>query len=315
MTTAAAIVPGLGDRLAKVVTPAEADVRPNEPMAPKITVRVGGAAEVLVRPKNPDALVKALKFARDEGQPVTVIGGGANTLIGDFGIRGLTFTLPTDFLPESVEKDEQGAWLTLCAGSAINRLIVVMKKNGLVGAEFLAGIPGTLGGAVTMNAGTKNGECMSIVEAIELATADGIGWLSKSQTPYRYRHTELPRGGIVTRVRFAVPFGDLKASQAKIDADLGYRKSTQPLSQPNFGSVFKNPEGTHAGKLIEQVGLKGHVIGRAQISTLHANWIVNLGGAAARDVVGLIELAQARVLDHSGIQLHPEVKRVGSFES
>lgn len=291
----------------------DADVRLNEPMAPRITARLGGAAEVWVKPRTPDALVSALKLARDEAAGITIIGAGANTLVGDGGIGGLTFTLPSDLLPELMEKRDDGTRLTLCAGSAINRLIVLMKKNALVGAEFLAGIPGTLGGAVTMNAGTKMGECMSIVEAIEVATADGLSWLSRSQTPYRYRHTDLPTQAVVTRVRFLLREGDVKDSQAKMDADLGYRKRTQPLSMPNFGSVFKNPEGTNAGRLIEEAGLKGHTVGRAQISTVHANWIVNLGGATARDVVTLMETAQKRVFEKSGVALQPEVKRVGRF--
>lgn len=299
--------------LGRHLRPEDAEVRLNEPMAPRITVRVGGAAEVWVKPRNVEAIVSTLKLARSEGADITIIGGGANTLVGDEGIPGVTFTLPPDLLPESVERYDGGARLTLCAGSAINRLIVVMKKTGLVGAEFLAGIPGTLGGAVTMNAGTKMGECMSVVEAIEVAAADGVSWLTRDQTPYRYRHTDLPQHAVVTRVRFNVPEGDVKQSQAKMDADLGYRKRTQPLSMPNFGSVFKNPDGYHAGKLIEDAGLKGHIIGRAQISTLHANWIVNLGGATAREVVALMETAQARVFERTGVRLQPEVKRVGRF--
>ena len=289
------------------------DVRLDEPLAPKITVRVGGAAEAWFRPRSVDALVGALQLARAEGAPLTLLGGGANTLVGDGGIPGLTVSLPTDLLPEEVQEDEAGARVTLCAGSAINRLIVVMKKRGLVGAEFLAGIPGTLGGAVAMNAGTRMGECMSIVEGVEVATADGLGWLSLRELPHRYRHTELPAGGVVTRVRFHVPFGDLAESQAKMDADLGYRKRTQPLSLPNFGSVFKNPPGDHAGRLLEAAGLKGHTVGKAQVSQLHANWIVNLGGATARDVTTLISDAQRRVVELAGVELQPEVKRVGIF--
>ncbi len=291
----------------------EGDVRLEEPLAPRITVRVGGAAEAWLRPRTLGGLETALRLARSEGQALTLLGGGANTLVGDGGVAGLTVSLPTDLLPEEIQKDDAGARLTLCAGSAINRLIVVMRKQGLVGAEFLAGIPGTLGGAVSMNAGTKMGECMSIVEAVEVATADGVGWLSLAELPHRYRHTELPHGGVVTRVRFHVPFGDLAESQAKMDADLGYRKRTQPLSLPNFGSVFKNPTGDHAGRLLEVAGLKGHTVGKAQVSQLHANWIVNLGGATARDITTLIADAQRRVAEQSGIQLQPEVKRVGTF--
>jgi UDP-N-acetylmuramate dehydrogenase len=140
-----------------------------------------------------------------------------------------------------------------------------------------------------------------------------LGWVDAAQIPREYRCTSLPHGAIVTRVRFVLPEGDLDASKAQMDTDLGYRKRTQPLSQPNFGSVFTNPKGDFAGRLIETVQLKGHTIGRAQFSMLHANWIVNLGGANATDVVELMDLATTRVRDAHGVELHPEVKRIGLF--
>jgi UDP-N-acetylmuramate dehydrogenase len=289
------------------------EVLVNEPLAPKVSIRVGGAAEAYARPGSPDALVALLALARDEGLPLTVLGGGANTLVGDGGVEGLTVKLPADLFPEQVERFDGGARLTLGGGAAIARLVQQMKVGGLVGAEFLAGIPGTLGGAVTMNAGTKHGECMSVVEAVELATPDGLGWVQKDALSWHYRHTELPAGAVVSRVRFLLREGDVTASQEAMEKDLGYRKRTQPLSWPNMGSVFKNPPGDHAGRLIEAVGLKGHTVGKAQITTLHANWIVNLGGATARDVVALVTLAQERVRAQFGIELQPEVKRVGRF--
>ncbi len=289
------------------------EVTARAPLAPLTSVRVGGPAEALVRPRSPEALVALLRQVREEGVPLTVLGGGANTLVGDGGIPGVTLKLPSNLFPEVVEVGEEEGRLTLGAGAAIVRLINQMRSNKLVGAEFLAGIPGTLGGAVSMNAGTKNGECFRVVEAVEVATADGVGWLSRAEIPYRYRHAGLPAGGVVTRVRFLLPKGDTVASKKAMDEDLGYRKRSQPLSQPNFGSVFTNPPGDFAGRLIESVGLKGHVSGRAQVSTLHANWIVNLGGATARDVLTLLSLMQARVREERGVELQPEVKRVGVF--
>lgn len=289
------------------------EVKAGEPLAPLTSVRVGGPAEALVRPRSPDALVALLRLAREEGAPVTLLGGGANTLVGDGGVPGLTLRLPGDLFPEVAEVGEEEGRLTLGAGAAIVRLINLMRAHGLVGAEFLAGIPGTLGGAVAMNAGTKNGECFRALEAVEVATVDGVGWLSKAQVPHAYRHSELPPGSVVTRARFLLRKGDLAASKQAMDKDLAYRKSTQPLSQPNFGSVFTNPPGDFAGRLIERVNLKGHIIGRAQVSTRHANWIVNLGGATARDVLSLITLMQQRVREQTGVELKPEVKRVGEF--
>jgi len=289
------------------------EVKAGEPLAPLTSVRVGGPAEALVRPRSPDALVALLRLARQEGAPVSLLGGGANTLVGDGGVRGITVRLPGDLFPEEAQVGAEEGRLTLGAGAAIVRLINQMRANGLVGAEFLAGNPGTLGGAVVMNAGTKTGECFRVVEAVEVATAEGVGWLTKAQIPHAYRHSELPPGGVVTRVRFRLPKGDLVASKQAMETDLAYRKRTQPLSQPNFGSVFTNPPGDFAGRLIEKVGLKGHTLGRAQVSTLHANWIVNLGGATARDVLGLITLMQERVRAETGVELKPEVKRVGEF--
>lgn len=289
------------------------EVKASEPLAPLISVRVGGPAEALVRPRNPDALVALLKFMRDEGVPLTILGGGANTLVGDGGVPGVTLRLPSDLFPENADVGDEEGRLTLGAGAAIARLCNVMRNHGLVGAEFLAGIPGTLGGAVSMNAGTKNGECFRVLEAVEVATADGVGWLSKAEIPHAYRHSELPPNSVVTRVRFHLRKGDVATSKQVMDADLAYRKRTQPLSQPNFGSVFTNPPGDFAGRLIELVNLKGHIIGRAQISTLHANWIVNLGGATASDVLSLMTLMQQRVREATGVELKPEVKRVGEF--
>jgi UDP-N-acetylmuramate dehydrogenase len=292
---------------------AEAEVRREEPLAPRTSIRVGGSAELFVRPHSPRALVALLRHCREEGVPISLLGGGANTLIGDGGITGVTLKIPTDLYPEELSLSPGQGMLTLCAGAAIARLIQLAKNNRLVGAEFLAGIPGTIGGAAAMNAGTRMGECITVVDALEVATFEGIGWIPRAQLAYEYRRTLLPRAGVVTRVRFALPTGDLQLSQQKMDEDLGYRKRTQPLNLPNFGSVFQNPPGNFAGRLIEEAGLKGHTSGRAQISALHGNFIVNLGGATAQDVVSLIELAQSRVRDRTGIELKPEVKRVGVF--
>ena len=277
------------------------------PLAPWTSVRVGGNAEALVKPASADSLQKLLQFAHRERVAVAILGGGANTLVGDLGVPGITLKLANDYFPEEIS----GHRITVNAGSAIARIVTLMKQQKLVGAEFLAGIPGTLGGATTMNAGTKNGECMTVVEAVELATPEGLGWVTG--LTFRYRHTDLPPGSVVTRIRFHLREGDLAESSAKMEADLGYRKRTQPLSQPNFGSVFTNPSGHFAGALIEKVNLKGHRIGNAQISTLHANWIVNLGGATAADVTGLMAEAQRRVLAETGVTLTPEVKRIGRF--
>lgn len=299
----------LADFLARL---APGEVKRDESLAPWCSVRVGGRAEALVRPQSADTVVAALRLAREEGVAVSVLGLGANTLVGDRGVPGITLKLPSSTFVEDVSLDDGGGTFIVSAGAAIARIVTLMKQHGLVGVEFLAGVPGTIGGAVTMNAGTKNGECMTRVLELELATVDGVGWVAAPS--YRYRHTDVPANAVVTRAKFRLPKGDVAQSQAAMDSDLGYRKRTQPLSQPNFGSVFTNPPGHHAGALIEKVSLKGHTIGAAQISTLHANWIVNLGGATAKNVTDLMSLAQTRVRESFGVELTPEVKRLGVFE-
>jgi UDP-N-acetylmuramate dehydrogenase len=297
-----------------LVSGLDVEAAANEPLAPWTSIRAGGAAELLVRPRSIEALVAVLARARSEGVSVHVLGGGANTLVGDLGVPGITLKLPSDLFSEEVSGEGPSGTVTLGAGAAIVRLVNLMRARRWVGAEFLAGIPGTIGGAVRMNAGTKHGECEQVLEAVEVAGADGVGWLDRRALSIHYRHTEFPAGSVVTRARFRLRAGDLELSRAAMEADLGYRKRSQPLSQPNCGSVFQNPPRNYAGRLIESVGLKGEILGAAQISPLHANWVVNLGGARAADVAGLIERAQARVREATGIQLVPEVKRVGVFE-
>jgi UDP-N-acetylmuramate dehydrogenase len=283
-----------------------------EPMSKWTSVRVGGVADCVVRPSL-GSVAGLMRWLRDEQHLLQILGGGANTLVGDLGIRGVCVKLKNEPLQERIVLNSEGALMELSAGAAITRLVTLMKQHALVGAEFLAGIPGTIGGALAMNAGTKHGECMRLVQSVELATADGLGWVSDLSAGYR--KTQLPAGSLVTRVRFDLPFGDLDASKSAMDRDLTYRKSTQPLSQPNFGSVFTNPPGQFAGALIEGVSLKGHRIGEAQISPLHANWIVNLGQAKAKDILALMAVAQERVKNETGIELVPEVKRLGEFET
>ncbi len=289
-------------------------VKRDEPLAKWTSIRIGGPAEVLVCPRDTKEVIQVLALCRAEGHKVSILGGGANTLVGDLGVDGVTLKLQAGPASELVHYAESvGNYVSVSGGTAIARVVTLMRQQQKTGLEFLAGIPGTVGGAVAMNAGTKNGECMKGVIDVELATADGDGWFGDLK--YSYRKTILPPGAIVTRVRFRLTEGPLAFSESSMAADLAYRKATQPLSQPNFGSVFTNPPGQFAGALIEQVGLKGHRIGQAQFSEKHANWIVNLRGASAAEVVALMDLATLRVFEQTGIRLHPEVTRIGRFGS
>jgi len=286
------------------------ECRPDEPLAPRTSIKVGGPADLLVRPADPDDLAVLLAAVRSLGVPLSVLGGGANTLVADAGVRGVVVRLPADFGEERAD----GHRLLLSAGAPIGRLAARGHALGLVGAEFSAGIPGTLGGATAMNAGTRLGEMKQLLTRVELATADGLGLVPAAALQLAYRHSQLPPGAVVTRVELELHPGDVGASQATMEADLAHRRRTQPLHQPSFGSTFWNPPGRFAGQLVEAVGLKGYRLGGAAFSERHANFIVNLGAATARQVLALVRLAQARVEERFGLRLETEVKLLGEFQ-
>lgn len=279
------------------------------PLAPRTAIRVGGPADLLVRPADPDALADLLRAVRELGVPLAVLGGGANTLVADAGVRGVVLKLPQDFPGESAA----GEALVLAAGAPTSRLPARAHALGLVGMEFVAGIPGTLGGCVAMNAGTRLGEMKDVVSRVELATAEGAGFVPAAALGFAYRTCLLPPGAVVTRVEVTLRRGDVAASAALIAADREQRRRTQPLDRPTFGSTFRNPEGDFAGRLVEAVGLKGHRVGNATWSTVHANFVTNLGGATARDVLALVKLARARAKERFGIRLETEVRLLGEF--
>jgi UDP-N-acetylmuramate dehydrogenase len=285
------------------------EVVPDAPLAPRTTIRVGGPADLLVRPADPDALAELLRAVKDLGVPLHVLGGGANTLVADAGVRGVVLRLPPDLAPEEV----RGERLLLGAGQPTARLSARGHALGLVGMEFIAGIPGTLGGALAMNAGTRLGEMKEVVARVELATAAGAGFVEAAALGFAYRTCRLPAGAVATRIEFALRPGDVAASEAAMQEDRDRRRRTQPLDRPTFGSTFRNPPGDFAGRLIEQVGLRGHRIGGALWSDVHANFVVNAGGATARDVLELLRLARARVKERFGIALEAEVRLVGEY--
>ncbi len=272
---------------------------------------MGGPADLLVRPADPDALAELLRAVRRLGVPLAVLGGGSNLLVADRGVRGVVVRLPQDLAPEPEPEADEA--LVVNAGAPGARLVARAHARGLVGIEFLAGIPGTLGGAVAMNAGTRAGEMKDVLARVELATADGAGWVPASDLALGYRTSRIPAGAVVTRVEARLRAGDVAASAAAMKEDRDRRWRTQPLDRPTFGSTFTNPPGDFAGRLIEAVGLKAHRVGNATWSDVHANFVVNLGGATAADVVALMKLARSRVKERFGIVLETEVRLLGEF--
>ena len=303
--------------LADLRRAARTEVLENVPLAPRTSVRVGGSARYWVKPRDLKALVEVLRVLSAAGVGWHALGGGANTIVGDRGVEGAVLRLSMDFASEEVEEAGDHVLLTLGAGAPIARFLSLAREQRGVGVAWAAGIPGTVGGLVAMNAGTPAGCMADHLLAAEIATPAGLRWLDATELHLAYRHCELPGGAVLTRARCRIrrgSDGELLEQQRVAKADVDRRRSTQPLTQPNSGSVFVNPPGNFAGRLIEQAGLKGRVEGGAQISDKHANFIVNLGTARAADVVALIALARQTVLAAAGVELSPEVKLVGSFD-
>jgi len=296
---------------------AKGEVLENVPLAARTSVRVGGSARYWVKPRDPQALVETLRVLSSNGVSWIVLGGGANTIIGDGGVEGAVIRIAQDFCTEEVEEAGDHVVLTLGAGAPIARFLSLAREQRGVGVAWAAGIPGTVGGMVAMNAGTPSGCMADHPLSVEVATPDGLRWIDAPDLRLSYRHCELPKGAVVTRARCKVRRGsdaEVLEQQRIAKADVDRRRATQPLSQPNSGSVFVNPSGNFAGRLIESAGLKGFQKGGAQISDKHANFIVNLGTAKAADVVELIALARKAVLTATGIELKPEVRLVGRFD-
>ncbi|MEA5626664.1 UDP-N-acetylmuramate dehydrogenase [Nostoc sp. UHCC 0251] len=276
--------------------------------------RVGGAADLYVAPRNLEALQASLKYAKERDLKVTTLGAGSNLLVSDGGIPGLV--IATRHLRFS-NFDPQTGQLTVAAGESIPSLAWAAAELGWQGLEWAVGIPGTAGGAVVMNAGAHNSCIADMLVSAQVLSPDGtLETLTPEQLGYSYR-TSLLQGGdrIVTQATLQLTPGADPAKVVAITKEhKKHRLSTQPYNFPSCGSVFRNPKPYSAGWLIEQTGLKGYQIGGAQVALLHANFIVNRGGAKASDIFCLIRHIQHQVQERWSINLEPEVKMLGEFQ-
>jgi len=280
-------------------------VREDEPMSRHTTLAVGGPADHYVEVGSRDQLRRLNAFCRERGLPLFPVGQGSNLLVEDGGIRGVVVRLRGDFETFAFNGDEAAAG----AGALMPALANACAEKGLAGAEFMAGIPGTLGGGLLTNAGTPEGDLGSIVQSVEVFDGE-FSSRPRERLEFSYRHANLG-GNIVTAVVLKFRRGDPGEIRALMQRQLDRRAERQPLGTFNCGSVFKNPPGDHAGRLIEAAGLKGLRIGGARISPKHANFIENTEKAGAADVKALIDLARARVKERFGVELELEVWRAG----
>jgi UDP-N-acetylmuramate dehydrogenase len=285
-------------------------VRFDAPLARFTSLRVGGPADALATPADRSDLARLLAVCARHRLAHLVLGAGFNTLALDAGVEGVVIQLGRLRRLE----ERPGGMLRAEAGVSHNQLIKFCIRHGFSGLEFGAGIPGTIGGWVAMNAGIPSREVQHVVREIEVMAPSGAGirHLRREALRFVYRGLRgLAPGSVIVSALFAVSFATPGEVKAEVACLLARRTQTQPLDVPSCGSVFKNPPGDFAGRLIESVGLKGHRVGGAQISPLHANFIANLGGATAADVLALMREAQARVLAQTGRRLVPEVRIIG----
>lgn len=281
------------------------DIRTNESLAPYTTWKIGGPADILVLPQNKEQAAAAIQIAQSSGVPWTVIGRGSNLLVTDKGIRGIVIKLSDAFATLRFE----GTTVYAGASYSFIKLSVLAAKEGLTGLEFASGIPGSVGGAVYMNAGAHGSDVSRILKQAEVILDTGeLITMQAEDLRYAYRHSILHTlPGIVTEAVFELQAGDRKEIAGAMAAYRDRRLRTQPLQLACAGSVFRNPAGGYAAKLIEDAGLKGKRVGGAEVSPLHANFIVNTGKATAEDVLTLIQEVQQIVQDKYGVELVPEV--------
>ena len=285
----------------------------DEMMSKYTSMRIGGPADVFVLPANLRDLQIVLK---NRGScPIWTIGEGTNLLVRDRGIRGIVISLKNCF--KSIKRPvfyksldgKEKAVIQVDGGVKLSYLAKFTARYGLKGVESLVGIPGSVGGSIAMNAGAEGTEISHVLRSIKFMTLDGeVKTYSKNEMVFAYRKTTFPaKGGIVIEAELELEKGDITDIHREMDKYLSRRGSTQPLTMPNSGSIFKNPAGEKAGRLIESVGLKGFRIGGAGVSIKHANFIVNKGGASAEDVIRLIKHIQTVVEKKSGIKLEQEI--------
>jgi UDP-N-acetylmuramate dehydrogenase len=293
-----------------------ARARFDEPLSRHTSFHIGGPADAWVDVENIAELsdIFALARAGEAGSPVFILGSGTNVLVSDRGVRGIVVHLGRGF--RFVEWTVAGEQATVRAGAAVpfKTLVYDAVDRGFTGLEFGEGIPGSLGGGLTMNAGAFGSEIGRVVECLEGVHPDGrIEELPRAGLAFEYRRLELPPGWIITGVRLRLERGDAVEMKTRVAAAREKRKKNQPLGVPNAGSIFKNPPGAFAGRLLEDAGVKGLERGGARVSERHANFIVNQGGATADDVRSLMKEMGERVYERSGIRLQPEVKLLGDW--
>ena len=287
-------------------------VRANVTLAPYTTMRTGGPASLFAEPRNAQQLAHVHQWAQEKGLSLLILGNGSNLLIADSGFDGLVIHLGRALSEVSVFANT----LTAQAGASLAAAARAAAQASLTGLEFAAGIPGSIGGAVCMNAGAYGGEIAQVIVSARVLTPEGVRTVSKEELSLGYRSSAVMQNGwVVLEATFELAPGspdEIKATMADLAAR---RREKQPLQYPSCGSFFKRPVGYYAGALIEQAGLKGYRVGDAQVSEMHAGFVINRGHATSSEIYRLMQEVQRRVQAQFGVTLEPEVRLIGHFEA
>lgn len=296
------------EKLLQILT--KEQVLEQEPMSRHTTFRVGGSADYYLKP-NQEQLPELIRLCHEENISVQVVGNGSNLLVGDKGIRGAVIEIGT----QMSEVITEGDVIYAQAGVSLAKIAQVAMKNSLTGLEFAAGIPGTVGGAVVMNAGAYGGEIKDVLLWAQVLCPDGeLRQMTAEELELSYRHSIIPKlKGIVVKAAFQLKAGEQTEIRQQMEQLREQRTTKQPLEYPSAGSTFKRPEGYFAGKLIMDAGLRGYQVGGAQVAEKHCGFVINRDGATAADIVQLMEDVKAKVKEEFGVELEPEVKMLGEF--
>ena len=283
----------------------------NEPMKKHTTFKIGGCADIFCEPKNADELKKLIDFFKSNSTPHTVIGNGSNLLVSDKGVRGAVIKTGS----RMAEININGDTITAGAGALLSRLARIATEEGLSGMECISGIPGSVGGALYMNAGAYGAEISDITESVTYLMPNGeLVCSPRNDLKLEYRNTSfMENSGIIVSCVLRLKRGNKERIAADMAEITKRRVDKQPIELPSAGSFFKRPEGHFAGKLIEDCGLKGYSVGGAKISEKHAGFVVNFNNASAADVIGVMNGVRDRVYSETGVTLEPEVRFLGEF--
>jgi UDP-N-acetylmuramate dehydrogenase len=297
----------------KILMETNSEALLNEPMSQHTSLMIGGCADIFISPKGFTSLQRVINIAKDEKVDYHIIGNGTNILVSDEGIRGLVIQIKEGFGRMTMKKRDRFIVLKAEAGVRLSRVLKLTKELGFAGFEFAAGIPGTVGGAIMMNASTRLGAVSDILHSVEVLDKTGkVKKIKRDKLDFKYRQLNIESGAIILNGTFNLAYAEAEEVTKKIDDFLKEKRASQPSGE-SAGCIFKNPAEGSAGKIIDELGLKGKRVGGAYISNAHANFVMNDGTATCRDFLTLIKSIRQEVLERTGIELEYEIKFLGNM--